>query len=190
MADEKVVVGWAVRAAIGTVWLGPNTSATVPRDWQEKPRRRIFPTRDEAFKEFYGNGMARDREAAVVRITRKVKPKQYFVVAGPISQYSAAQAIRDTAAVYFPGRFQVVKRIPANEIPLHRRFCNCRGNRRGYRRCDCPRYLRLFLAPHNQPRGSPRIRPRCPLSAGGSLPHPGVSQVPTRSRERLLPRWL
>ena len=89
MADEKVVVGWAIRASCGTMWIGPNARLNPPWDWQEKPQRRIFPTRDEAFKEFYSNGMARDREAAVVRITRKVKQKQYFVQMGPFSPYVA-----------------------------------------------------------------------------------------------------
>ena len=116
MADEKVVAGWAVRAANGTMWLGPNTRATSPWDWQEKPRRRIFPTRDEAFKEFYG-GMARDREAAVVRITRKVKPNQYYVVAGPYEKRNNAECLQNhclaVASTAEYARWHVVEKDPS-----------------------------------------------------------------------------
>lgn len=92
--SEKKIVGWAIRS-LNNTWVGPLHGKPVPWDWQEdKSKRKIFETREEAHKFFWTCGMTTKAPAAVVRITRREKPKKYYVVAGPFDAAKATEIKR------------------------------------------------------------------------------------------------
>lgn len=100
MSDKKIV-GWAIRSATGDTWVGPNHGVTY-YDWKPKCERKLFKDRIEAIKFFWRSGMTTTGQAAIIRITRREKPKKYYVKVGPFPGIVNAQAFASAKCYGFP----------------------------------------------------------------------------------------